>query len=152
DLAKRAVELNQTSISTVEHGFFGDQFEYYEVAEKYGLKMVFGVEFYYVKDRFEKDRTNAHVLILARNMEGRRQIIKLVTEANITEYYYKTRIDNELLIFLNPKDVVVTTACVASPYNLYKDEGFIVDCKKHFGDNFYLEIHDDVDDTQIEYN
>lgn len=152
DIAKRAVELGHKTISTVEHGYAGNVFEYYDVAKKYGLKMIFGVEFYYVKNRFEKDRTNAHLLILAKNNEGKRQLTKLISEANKTGFYHKPRIDKELLFSLDPKDVVVTSTCIASPFNLYNDESFIFDCYQHFGNNFYLELHDNTHVKQVEYN
>lgn len=152
DIAKRAVELGHTTLSTVEHGFAGDVFEYYDVAEKYGLKMVFGVEFYYVHDRFEKDRTNAHLLILAQTNKGKKELTKLISEANKTGYYHKPRIDADLLFGLDPKDVIVTSTCIASPYALYKDECFIQDCHEHFGSSFYLEIHDNTNIKQVEYN
>lgn len=152
DIAKRAVELGHKTLSTVEHGYAGDVFEYYDVAEKYGLKMVFGVEFYYVRNRFEKDRTNAHLLIMARTNNGKRELTKMITEANKTGYYHKPRIDEEMLFNLDPKDVIVTSTCIASPYNLYKDECFIQDCHEHFGDSFFLEIHDNTHYKQVEYN
>ncbi|MEE5181056.1 PHP domain-containing protein [Bacillus subtilis] len=152
DIAKRAVELNQKTLSTVEHGYAGNVFEYYEIAKKYNLKLIFGVEFYYVHNRFDKDRTNAHLLIMARNNRGKRQLTKLISEANKTGYYYKPRIDKSLLFSLNPEDVVVTSTCIASPYNLYKDECFIIDCYNYFKDNFFLEIHDNTNIKQVEYN
>ncbi|MCY8549281.1 PHP domain-containing protein [Bacillus haynesii] len=152
DIAKRAVELGQKSLSTVEHGYAGNVFEYYDVAKKYNLKLVFGVEFYYVHDRLSKDRTNAHLLILAKNNKGKKQLTKLISEANKTGFYYKPRIDKSLLFSLDPNDVVVTSTCIASPYNLYKDECFIIDCYNYFGENFYLEIHDNTNIKQIEYN
>ncbi|UUV46994.1 DNA polymerase III alpha subunit [Bacillus phage vB_BanS-Thrax5] len=152
DIAKRAVELGHKTLSTVEHGYAGNVFEYYDVAKKYNLKLVFGVEFYYVKDRFAKDRTNAHLLILAKNNAGKKELTKLISEANQTGYYFKPRIDESLLYSLNPENVVVTSTCIASPYNLYKDECFIKDCYDYFGDNFYLELHDNTHPLQVEYN
>ena len=152
DIAKRAVELGHKAISTVEHGYAGNVFEYYDIAKKYGLKLVFGVEFYFVNDRFEKDRTNAHLLIMAKTNSGKKQLTKLISEAGKTGFYYRPRIDRALLFSLNPEDVVVTSTCIASPYNLYEDECFIVDCHKYFGENFYLEIHDNTNIKQVNYN
>lgn len=153
DLAKRAVELGQKTLSTVEHGYAGNIFEYKDVADKYGLKLVFGVEFYYVKDRFKKDRTNSHLLIMAKNDNGRKALTRLISEANETGYYYKPRIDESLLFSLNPKDVVVTSTCIASPYNLYDDyECFITQCHDYFKENFFLEIHDNTNWKQVEFN
>lgn len=152
DIAKRAVELGHKTISTVEHGYAGNVFEYYDIAQKYGLKMIFGVEFYYVKDRFKKDGTNAHLLILAKNNYGKKQLTKLISEANRTGYYKKPRIDESLLFSLNPEDVVVTSTCIMSPYNLYQDESFITNCYDYFKENFYLEIQCHTHIKQIEYN
>ena len=152
DIAKRAVELGHKTLSTVEHGYAGNIFEYYEVAQKYNLKLVFGVEFYYVHDRFEKDRTNAHLLIMARTNKGKRQLTKMISTASTTGFYHKPRIDKSLLMELSPEDVLVTSTCIASPYNLYKDECFIKDCYEHFGDSFYLEIHDNTNHMQVTYN
>ncbi|MFQ3543674.1 PHP domain-containing protein [Halobacillus rhizosphaerae] len=152
DIAKRAVELGHKTLSTVEHGYAGNVFEYYDIAEKYGLKLIFGVEFYYVHNRFEKDRTNAHLLIMAKTNSGKKQLTKLISEANLTGFYHKPRIDRSLLFSLNPEDVVVTSTCIASPYNLYNDECFITDCLDYFGDNFYLELHDNTHIKQVEYN
>lgn len=152
DIAKRAVELGHKTLSTVEHGYAGNVFEYYDVAKKYGLKLVFGVEFYYVHNRHDKDRTNAHLLILAKTNKGKKELTRMISESNTTGFYYRPRIDKELLFSLDPKDVVVTSTCIASPYNLYDDECFITDCHKHFGDSFYLEVHDNTNIKQIEYN
>jgi len=152
DIAKRAVELGQKCLSTVEHGYAGNVFNYKSVADNYGLKLVFGVEFYYVNNRFEKDRTNSHLLILAKTNKGKKILTKYISIANMTGFYGKPRIDREMLFALDPEDVLVTSTCIASPYNLYKDECFIVDCWEHFGDSFYLEIHDNVHPKQIEYN
>ncbi|MDO6628760.1 PHP domain-containing protein [Bacillus cereus] len=154
DLAKRAVELGHKTLCTVEHGYAGNFYEYYDVAKKYGLKFIFGMEFYYVKDRFEKDKTNTHLLVLARNDRGRRALNRIMSESNKTGYYYKPRIDEELLFSLSPEDVLVTSACVASPVNKYKDYGdyFIRRCREHFKDNFYLEIQSHVHPVQEKYN
>lgn len=152
DIAKRAIELGHKTLCTTEHGYAGNVFEYYDVAKKYGLKLVFGVEFYYVHDRFSKDRTNSHLLILAKNNEGKKELTRLISESNKTGFYYKPRIDKELLFSLNPKNVVVTSTCIASPYNLYQDECFITDCHEYFKENFYLELHDNTHKKQIEYN
>ncbi len=103
DLAKRAVELGQKTLSTVEHGYAGNVFEYYDVAEKYGLKLVFGVEFYYVDDRHDKDRSNSHLLMFAKTNEGKRQLTKLISESNLTGYYHKPRIDKELVLIFKSK-------------------------------------------------
>ena len=154
DIAKRAVELGHKTLSTVEHGFAGNVFEYYDVAQKYGLKLIFGVEFYYVEDRLKKDRTNSHLVILAKNNNGKRALTKLISESNLTGFYHHPRIDKNLVLSLNPEDVVVTSACVGSYIGKYDEyeESFIKPMFKHFGDNFYLEIQAHTHPKQREYN
>ena len=64
-------------------------------------------------DRFEKDRSNRHIIIIAKNNDGAMQLNDIMTEAHQTGFYYKPRIDKELLFSLNSKNFIITTACVA---------------------------------------
>ena len=61
DYAKRAAELGHGIISSCEHGYQGRYIECHELAEKHGLKFLFGAEAYWVNDRKEADRTNCHI-------------------------------------------------------------------------------------------
>ena len=154
DLAKRAVAMGQKTISTVEHGYFGSIFDYYETAQEYGLKLIFGIEYYFVKDRFEKDRTNSHLLVVAKNEEGRREMTSIMSEANKTGFFYHPRIDEELLFSLTPENVIVTTACLSSPLNSYSEDEamrFLSKAKEHFGDNFYIEVQPHTNIKQVEF-
>lgn len=154
DLAKRAVAMGQKTISTVEHGYFGSIFDYYETAQKYGLKLIFGIEYYFVKDRFEKDRTNSHLLVVAKNEEGRREMTSIMSEANKTGFFYHPRIDEELLFSLTPENVIVTTACLSSPLNNYSEEDairFLAKAKEHFGDNFFIEVQPHTNIKQVNF-
>ena len=148
--AKRAVELGQKVITSVEHGYQGNYLRCWETAQQYDLKFVFGVEAYWVRDRTQSDSTNAHILILARNHSGIRQINKMLSDANHTGFYVKPRVDPELLETLNPADVLVTTACVAFWGKPDRTDGHVVwhegiDASferiyKHFGSSLYLEV------------
>ena len=113
DYAKRAVELGQKVVTSVEHGYQGNYLRCWETCQKYDLKFVFGVEAYWVRDRAASDDTNAHILILARNRDGMRQINKMLAEANKTGFYGKPRVDMALLKTLHPPNVLITTACVS---------------------------------------
>lgn len=161
DVAERAVELGHTTLSCIEHGYMGNVFETYRIAKQFGLKLIFGTEFYYVKDRFEKDRINSHLLVVAKNENGKEEITRLISESYQTGFYGRNRIDEELLFSLPKDDVIVTTACIASPINLYEGyaEYFIPKAKAYFGDNFFLEVqphwnHKQADFTKklVEYN
>jgi len=150
DYAKRAIELGHGIISTMEHGFQGRYIEGYELAQQYNLKFLFGTEAYWVKNRFEKDDTNAHICIFARNENGRRAINDILAEANITGFYYQPRIDLDLIFSLPKNDVWVTSACVA--FWKYKDEGIVKQLKDYFGSNFFLEVQYHNTKTQYDLN
>lgn len=126
------------------------------------LKFVFGAEAYWVKDRkkeypvidsktgeykrdkkgnimMQKDRSNCHIILLAKNEEGRRDINEALSDANIDGYYGQPRVDMELLLRIKPENVMVTTACVA--YWKYDDiEEITKTLHNHFGNNFFLEV------------
>ncbi len=150
EFASHAVKLNHTILSTVEHGYGGNILEYYDVAQEYDLKFVFGAEMYFVEDRLQKDKENAHILLLAKNIHGMREINKLISESSQTGYYYKNRIDMPLLLSLNPENIIITTACAKSIINY--NENLIQTLFNHFGNSLYLEIQDDNNAMQKEYN
>lgn len=151
DYAKRAVELGHKVISSVEHGWQGYYYETFELAQKYNLKFVFGAEAYWVKDRNEKDRSNCHIILLAKNENGRRSINRILSDANETGYYFRPRIDIELLLSLPPNDVFITSACVA--FWQYEDiEEIVEKLHNHFNNNFMLEIQNHDTEKQISLN
>lgn len=137
--AKKAVEYGHGIISSCEHGWQGNPFECYDLAKEYGLTYAFVVEAYWVNDRFEKDRTNCHIILAAKNENGRQAINDILSEANITGFYGRARVDKELILSLPPDDVIVTTACVA--FWKYDDvDRFVEKLANHFKNNFFLEV------------
>ena len=174
EYAKRAVELGHKVISSVEHGWQGYYHKAFELAKEYNLKFIFGTEAYWVKDRQKeyeerdketgeviknkdgtirtnKDKSNNHIIILAKNENGRRAINRILSDANETGYYYKPRIDLELIFSLPADDVFITTACVA--FWKYEDSDEIVRrLHDYFKDNFMLEIQNHNTAKQIVLN
>lgn len=174
EYAKRAVELGHKVISSVEHGWQGYYHKAFELAKEYNLKFIFGTEAYWVKDRQKeyeeqdketgeviknkdgtirtnKDKSNNHIIILAKNENGRRAINRILSDANETGYYYKPRIDLELIFSLPADDVFITTACVA--FWKYEDSDKIVrHMHNYFKDNFMLEIQNHNTAKQIVLN
>lgn len=160
DYVKRESELGRKVISTVEHGFQSNYYVYYDLVEDFNAKLrekyeageisaeemerktllfIFGAEAYWVKDRFEKDRSNCHIILLAKNEEGRQDINGILSEANISGFYGQPRVDIDLLLSLNPENVMVTTACVK--YWVYDDiDEITLKLFEHFKKNFYLEV------------
>lgn len=153
DYMKRAKELGQKIYFTTEHGYNGNIYEALTLAEKYDLKVVSGMEAYYVPNRKEKDKSNYHLVLIALNTEGYKDLNYLLSESNVSGYYYKPRIDDELLFSINPKNIIVTTACIAG--RLRKEEGredWILKMKDYFKENFYLEVQAHTCKSQADYN
>lgn len=151
DYAERARQLGHKILCSAEHGWQGNYFETFKIAKEYGLKPVIGAEAYWVKDRFEKDRSNCHIFIAAKNEPGRQALNEVLSEANISGFYGQPRLDIPLILSLPKNDVIVTTACIA--YWRYDD---IYDITKmfadHFGKNFFLEVQYHNTESQRELN
>ena len=153
DYMKRAKELGQRIYFTTEHGYNGNIYEALTLAEKYDLKVVSGMEAYYVPNRKEKDKSNYHLVLIALNTEGYKDLNYLLSESNVSGYYYKPRIDDELLFSVNPKNIIVTTACIAG--RLREEEGredWLLKMKDYFKENFYLEVQAHTCKPQADYN
>ena len=149
--AKRAVQLGHGILSSCEHGWQGNYYETVKIAKKYGLKPLIGAEAYWVKDRTEKDRSNCHIFIAAKNERGRQALNDILSEANLTGFYAQPRLDIPLILSLPKDDVIVTTACVA--YWRYEEvEEITAKFAKHFGRNFFLEVQYHNTDSQRELN
>lgn len=142
--------------TTVEHGWAGNYFKQYDDLEKFNkkngtnIRLIYGAEAYWVKDRHEPDRSNCHIVLLARTDKGRKAINKILSIANKDGYYARPRIDLELIGLLPYDDVMITTACVAF-WNKYDDIGDIVRCLVQKFPHFYLEVqaHDTPEQKEL---
>ena len=143
--------------TTVEHGWAGNYFKQYDDLEKFNkkngtnIRWIYGAEAYWVKDRHESDRSNCHIVLLARTDKGRKAINKILSIANKDGYYARPRIDLELIDQLPYDDVMITTACVAF-WNKYDD---IADIVRHLAESFphfYLEVQSHDTPEQKELN
>lgn len=155
DYMKRAVELGHTTFFTTNHGCSSNVLEAYGLCKKYGLKLIHGIEMYYADNRLIKEsRNNSHIVVIGLTKNAYKHINRISSEANKTGFYYHPRVDMELLLSLPPKEVVVTTACIAG--RLFKTdnyiEEFVLPLKEHFGDNFMLETQDHNHEKQIAWN
>lgn len=161
DYAKRAVELGQTIISSCNHGTAGAYRLCADLAAKYNLRWRYVAEAYFVKDRLgedadgRKDRKNAHIILAAKTEKGIGDLNEVLSEANISGYYFRPRVDMELLLRLDPKDVFVTTACIGGvwtygysadkeagtwSYDFEEPDRIVKQLAEHFGDSFMLEV------------
>lgn len=159
DYLNRTIELGHKMIFTTQHGIKDGEYEYNSIIKGHNnknkdshIKLGFGVEAYWVKDRLIKDNTNNHIILLATSNSDRKAILSILSEANKTGYYYRPRIDYELIEKL-PNSVFVTSACLGfGGYGYEESEFFIKKLKNKFGKNFMLEVQCHHTQKQIDWN
>ena len=148
---KRIKELNSKCLFSGEHGWQGDHISVYDLAQSEQLKYRHSAEVYWVKDRFEKDKSNCHMIIVAKTAKGRRRLNYLISMANIDGYYMKPRIDLSLLLAEDPNGFIVTSACIAG-WKYPDADDIWLKVAKHFGKNFFFELQYHNTDRQKELN
>jgi len=100
DLVVRAKELGMESIALTDHGVLYGVVEFYKAAKKSGIKPIIGVETYVApRDRFSKENGERyyHLILLCENQTGWKNLIRLVSKAHLEGFYYKPRVDKDLL-------------------------------------------------------
>ena len=155
DYVDRVKELGHNSISSCNHGYPMSQFEVYDSCIKNNLHYVYAVEGYFVLDTDSKDRTNAHIIYIAKNNKGRRAINNLISKIAIDEngvYYNRPRSKFDEILKLNPEDVMITTACMFGIWKYNNYEELLLKLHNHFGDSLYLEYQAHNKPEQVEIN
>ena len=115
DLARRVSEWGAPAVAMTDHGAMYGAVEFYENCRASGVKPILGCETYVDPDGHrsrEKKGKNNHLILLAENDEGYRNLIKLVSIANTDGFYYKPRIDHDLLA-RHAKGLIASSACLA---------------------------------------
>lgn len=149
--AEQTLKYQGKCLFSGEHGNQGNQFKVYKCAEEYHLKYRHSCEAYWVKDRKQNDRTNCHIVLVAKNEQGRKDINFALSMANIDGYYYKPRIDLELLLSIPPENIIVTSACIAG-WNYEDSDDIWLKIANHFKNNFFLEVQYHNTDSQKKLN
>jgi len=148
-LVARARELGMDSLAITDHGAMYGAIEFYLAAKEAGIKPIIGCEFYVaLNSRFSRDasdKSSYHLVLLAKNQTGYRNLIQLATKAQLEGFYYKPRVDKELLEQYH-QGLIAFSACVAGEVPRLTLEGRLQEAKQAalwykqtFGD-FYLEI------------
>ena len=148
-LVARAKEFGMDSLAITDHGVMYGVIEFYQAAKEAGIKPIIGCEIYIAPNsrsgKSPADRNNYHLILLAKNQTGYQNLIQLTTKAQLEGFYYKPRVDKELLEQYKA-GLIALSACnsgeVASlvlngRYNDAKEAALWY--KKTFGD-FYFEI------------
>jgi len=148
-LVAKAKELGMDALAITDHGVMYGALQFYAAAKKAGIKPIIGCEAYMASgSRFghsPSDKLNYHLVILAKNRTGYQNLIQLISKAHLEGFYYKPRVDKELLE-KHHQGLVALSACLAGEVPHLVLEGRLEEAKKAalwykqtFGD-FYLEI------------
>jgi DNA polymerase-3 subunit alpha len=153
-LVARAKELGMSAIGISDHGNMIKSLDFQEECIKKGVKPIIGCEFYISHDTESKD--NFHILCIAKNNTGLKNLYKLNKFAYMKNFYYKPRITFEQLL-IHKEGLIITTACVGSEFGqdflAKKNIGEkIAKYKECFNEDFYLEIQPNAIPEQKHYN
>ncbi len=151
-LVDRAKELNMPSLAITDHGTMFGVMEFYRTAKAAGIRPIIGVESYLARrsmqDRDSKlDKRPYHMLLLAKNQTGYKNLLKLASAAQLDGYYYRPRIDRDLLA-KHSEGLIATSGCLAAQIPNAIMEGRDDEARELIGwyqdvfgkENFYLEL------------
>jgi len=151
ELMEVASDLEMPAVAITDHGNMFGAKEFHNAARAKGIKPIIGVEAYVARrsmaeNTSKDDRSGDHLILLAKNYTGYRNLVKLVSLAWTEGFYYKPRIDKELLKEYND-GLIATSACIAGEIpsailnnDMSTAEEVIKEYRDIFGDDFYLEI------------
>ena len=148
-LVDRAKELGMNSLAITDHGVMHGVIEFYQAAKEAGIKPIIGCEIYIAPgshiSRGPGDRNNSHLVLLAKNQTGYQNLMMLTSKAHLEGFYYKPRVDKELLKQYH-EGLIALSACGSGELSQLILSGRYAEAKeaalwyrKVFGD-FYLEI------------
>ena len=155
DLMKKVVDCGMPAVAMTDHGNMYGAIEFYQRAEKAGVKPIIGCEVYMAPgSMIDKSASSArdaafHFTLLAKDLRGYSNLVKLVSAAHLEGFHYKPRIDKELLA-KHSAGLIGMSACLKGEINVAIQAGELNKAEKSarefvdiFGrDNFYLELHD----------
>lgn len=153
DLVTQAAALGQKALALTDHGCMYGVVAFYKACKRAGIKPIIGMEAYVaprsLTDKQGKmDKEYAHLILLAKNQQGYQNLMKLSSAAFVEGYYYRPRIDYDLLERYGD-GLIVMSACLSGDLprlildNRLEDALAFVKCmQKRFGEDFYIEIQD----------
>lgn len=155
-LVKEAKRLGQPALALTDHGVMHGAIEFFRACKEQGIRPLIGVEAYQTvhgrpmggRDA-QLDRENYHLLLLARNMPGYRNLLKIASHAQLDGYYYKPRVDHDFLA-AHAEGIIASTGCLGAEVpqllaqgrerEAYERLGWYVDI---FGkENFFIELQE----------
>lgn len=152
-MVERIKELGMKAVAITDHGTMSGAIELYKEATARGIKPIIGMETYvaartHTQKEPGKDKLNYHLILLAMNEVGYQNLMRLSTIGNLEGYYYKPRIDHELLEKYN-EGLLVLSGCIGGEVGDAVRQGQYEQAKeiatwykKVFGDRYYIELQD----------
>ena len=147
-----ALEMKMDSLALTDHGNIYGAVEFFKKAQEKGIKPIIGSEFYMALEKMSDKRPNIddkryHLVLLVKNKEGYRNLVKLITKAHLDGFYYKPRIDEELLA-QHSEGLICLSACITGKIprlilakKMEEAEKTALKYQEIFGkDGFYLEL------------
>ncbi len=152
DLVKKTKELGMNAVAITDHGNLFGALEFYQTCQKEGIKPILGYEAYIAPgSRFDRSASRMkeasyHLTLLAKNITGFKNLVKLASAAYLEGFYYKPRIDREILEQYH-EGVICLSGCAAAELSqqilgnrMKEAEATVEWFHKLFGDDYYLEI------------
>ncbi len=149
DLVKKAKEFNMPAVGITDHGNMYGVLEFYNECIENNLKPIIGCEFYVAKNSIKEktdDKSLYHLILIAKNFNGYKNLLKLTSISYIEGFYYKPRIDKNLLKEYS-KDLICLSACLkgeipekAYLYGEKEAEKSLLEYLEIFKDDFFIEI------------
>ncbi len=155
ECVKRVKELGMDSVAITDHGVMYGVIDFYKAAKEMGIRPVLGCEVYVAPNsRFDKELTGGddryyHLVLLAENNRGYSNLMKIVSKGFTEGYYYKPRVDMEVLQEYH-EGIIALSACLAGEVQRYITKGLVEEAKRAalkyeacFGKgNYFLELQD----------
>jgi DNA polymerase-3 subunit alpha len=153
DLLDKTKELGMDTIAITDHGAMFGVVDFYKKAVERGIKPILGCEIYVAINKYTekepKDKNQYHLVLLAENNTGYKNLMKIVSEGYVNGFYYKPRVDHEILRKYS-EGIIALSGCLAGEVQRYLLDGNYDKAKKValeyneiFGqDNFFLELQD----------
>ena len=152
-LIDRVSELGMSSIAMTDHGTLSGAIDFYKAAKQKNIKPIIGIETYIASRSLHNkeasyDKNNYHLILLAMNETGYKNLMRLSTIANLEGYYYKPRMDHDVLEKYN-EGIIVLSGCIGGEVGDALRQGQYEKAKKIaswyksvFKDRYYFEIQD----------
>jgi len=158
ELILKARRMGMNSLAITDHGNLFGIHKFHRFCKRVGIKPLMGCEFYVVDDVSVRERGRNHIVLIAKNKKGYKNLLKLSTLSNLEGFYYKPRIDKKMLAECN-EGLIALSGCIAGRVSQHILNDELDRAKQHiswwketFGNDYYIEIQPDKLEKYIKIN